>query len=64
MSVSVSVVSPQHPSSSEPLEVIPSGAHEGSRPVPVIGFPIRTSPDRCPLGLTLGAGGLSLFVQA
>ena len=57
-SVSASVVSPQHPSSSEPLEGIPAGAPEGSRPVPVIGSPIRKSPDRCPLGVTLGAGGL------
>ncbi|MFN7898982.1 MAG: SUMF1/EgtB/PvdO family nonheme iron enzyme [Synechococcaceae cyanobacterium] len=27
---------PQHPSPSEPLEGIPAGAHEGSRPAPVI----------------------------
>jgi formylglycine-generating enzyme required for sulfatase activity len=27
---------PQHPSTSEPLEVIPTGAQEGSRPAPVI----------------------------
>ena len=59
--VSASVVSPQHPSPSEPLEGIPAGAHEGSRPVPEIGSPIRTSPDRCALGVTLGAGGL--FVE-
>ena len=28
---------PQHPSTSEPLEGIPAGAPEGSRPAPVIG---------------------------
>ena len=31
------VPSPQHPSPSEPVEGIPPGALEGSRPVPVIG---------------------------
>ena len=63
-SVSASVVSPQHPSSSEPLEGIPAGAPEGSRPVPEIGSPIRKSPDRCPLGVTLGAGDLFVIVAA
>jgi hypothetical protein len=63
-SVPASAVSPQHPSPSESLEGISAGAHEGSRPVPVIGLPIRTCPDCCSLGLTLGAGGLSLSVQA
>jgi hypothetical protein len=35
---------------------------EGSRPVPEIGSPIRTSPDRCTLGVTMGAGGLFVVV--
>ena len=51
---------PQHPSPSEPLEGIPAGVHEGSRPAPVIGDPgrsglnrpcrrmIRTAPAHCP----------------
>ena len=37
---------PQHPSASEPLEGIPAGAQEGSRPAPVIARPrppIRTA---------------------
>jgi formylglycine-generating enzyme required for sulfatase activity len=43
---------PQHPSASEPLEGIPAGAQEGSRPAPVIGRlrpPIRTAPGGAPL---------------
>ena len=43
---------PQHPSASEPLEGIPAGAQEGSRPAPVIGQlrpPIRTAPGGAPL---------------
>ena len=42
---------PQHPSASEPLEGIPAGAQEGSRPAPVIGRlrpPIRTAPGGAP----------------
>ena len=45
---------PQHPSASEPLEGIPAGAQEGSRPAPVIGRlrpPIRTAPGGAPLAL-------------
>jgi hypothetical protein len=57
---------PQHPSTSEPLEGIPTGAHEGSRPAPVIGdnrrsgLPrthdrtIRTAPAHCPTAPDLG----------
>ena len=57
------VSSPQHPSPSEPLEGIPAGAPEGSRPAPVIGEPrwqglprasdrtIRTAPAHCPTAL-------------
>jgi hypothetical protein len=61
MWASVPAVSlPQHPSPSEPLEGIPAGAHEGSRPAPEIGdnrrqgLPlthdrtIRTAPAHCP----------------
>jgi hypothetical protein len=33
-----------------------------SRPVPEIGLPIRTSPGRCSLGVTLGADGLFVVV--
>jgi hypothetical protein len=33
-----------------------------SRPVPEIGLPIYTSPDRCSLGVTLGVGGLFVVV--
>jgi hypothetical protein len=54
---------PQHPSPSEPLEGIPAGVPEGSRPAPVIGDPrwlglprasdrtIRTAPAHCPMAL-------------
>jgi hypothetical protein len=54
------VSSPQHPSPSEPLEGIPAGVQEGSKPAPVIGDPrwqglprasdstIRTTPAHCP----------------
>jgi len=61
---SVPAVSPpQHPSPSEPLEGIPAGVPEGSRPAPVIGDPrwqglprasdrtIRTAPAHCPMAL-------------
>ena len=61
MWASVPAVSlPQHPSPSEPLEGIPAGVQEGSRPAPVIGdnrrygLPrandrtIRTAPAHCP----------------
>ncbi len=44
---------PQHPSASEPLEGIPAGAQEGSRPAPAIGGlrpPIRTAPGGAPAG--------------
>jgi hypothetical protein len=52
---------PQHPSRSEPLEGIPAGAQEGSRPAPVIGRlrpPIRTAPEGAPSahGSAIGAG--------
>ncbi len=57
---------PQHPSPSEPLEGIPAGVLEGSRPAPVIGDPrwqglprangrtIRTTPAHCPTAPDLG----------
>jgi hypothetical protein len=60
------VSSPQHPSPSEPLEGIPAGVQEGSRPAPVIGDPrwqglprangrtIRTTPAHCPTAPDLG----------
>ena len=64
---SVPAVSPpQHPSPSEPLEGIPAGVLEGSRPAPVIGDPrwqglprangrtIRTTPAHCPTAPGLG----------
>ena len=64
---SVPAVSPpQHPSPSEPLEGIPAGVQEGSRPAPVIGDPrwqglprvsdrtIRTTPAHCPTAPDLG----------
>jgi hypothetical protein len=64
---SVPAVSPpQHPSPSEPLEGIPAGVQEGSRPAPVIGdnrrygLPlthdrtIRTAPAHCPMAPDLG----------
>jgi len=49
------VFSPQHPSPSEPLEGIPAGVQEGSRPAPVIGLPIRTTPAHCPMAQDLGS---------
>jgi len=65
---SVPAVSPpQHPSSSEPLEGIPAGAPEGSRPAPVIGdnrrygLPlthdrtIRRAPTHYPMATDLGS---------
>jgi hypothetical protein len=57
---------PQHPSPSEPLEGIPAGAPEGSRPAPVIGRfrrLIRTAPGGAPPahGLAIGAGPEPLF---
>ena len=57
---------PQHPSPSEPLEGIPAGAPEGSRPAPVIGrlCPlIRTAPEGAPLahGSAIGAGTAPFF---
>ena len=42
---------PQHPSSKEPLEGIPAGDQEGSRPAPVIGTP----------GSAIGAGSAPFF---
>jgi hypothetical protein len=57
---------PQHPSPSEPLEGIPEGAPEGSRPAPVIGRlrrSLRTAPGGAPLahGSVIGAGTAPLF---
>jgi hypothetical protein len=57
---------PQHPSSSEPLEGIPTGVQEGSRPAPEISCPgalIRTAPGGAPPahGLAIGAGSAPLF---
>ena len=57
---------PQHPSTSEPLEVIPTGAQEGSRPAPAIGgvVPlIRTAPKGAPAahGLAIGTGSAPFF---
>ncbi len=66
---------PQHPSPSEPLEVIPAGAQEGSRPAPVIGVSgrpglplacrrtIRTAPQGAPTvhGFAIGAGPAPFF---
>ena len=57
---------PQHPSSTEPLEGIPAGDQEGSRPAPVIGrlCPlIRTAPEGAPLahGSAIGAGTAPFF---
>ena len=57
---------PQHPSASEPLEGIPTGAQEGSRPAPVIGWlrqPFRTAPEGAPpaLDLVIGAGFAPFF---
>lgn len=56
----------QHPSPSEPLEGIPAGAPEGSRPAPVIGLLvglIRTAPEGAPAtpGLASGAGPVPFF---
>ena len=50
---------PQHPSPSELLPEMPTGAHEGSRPVPVIGqlrLLIRTAPGGAPAASYLGLG--------
>ena len=57
---------PQHPSTSEPLEGIPAGAPEGSRPAPVIGrfHPlIRTAPEGVPPahGSAIDAGFAPFF---
>ena len=57
---------PQHPSQSEPLEGIPAGAQEGSRPAPVISWLlrlIRTAPGGAPIahGSAISAGTASLF---
>ena len=57
---------PQHPSSTEPLEGIPSGDQEGSRPAPVIDrlrLLIRTAPEGAPLahGSAIGAGTVPFF---
>ena len=57
---------PQHPSPSEPLEGIPTGAPEGSRPAPVISWYrrlIRTAPGGAPYahGSAISAGTASLF---
>jgi hypothetical protein len=57
---------PQHPSSTEPLEGIPSGDQEGSRPAPVIGRLrplIRTAPEGAPpaQGPAIGAGTAPSF---
>ena len=57
---------PQHPSPSEPLEGIPAGAQEGSRPAPVISWLlrlIRTAPGGAPIahGSAISAGLASLF---
>ena len=66
---------PQHPSSTEPLEGIPAGDQEGSRPAPVIGAHgsagplrpgrplIRTAPEGAPLahGSAIGAGSAPFF---
>ncbi|MEB3302621.1 MAG: hypothetical protein VKN56_11695 [Cyanobacteriota bacterium] len=60
---------PQHPSPTEPLEGIPVGDPEGSRPAPVIDGPrllIRTAPEGAPLarGSALGAGSVPFFSPA
>ncbi len=57
---------PQHPSSTEPLEGIPAGDQEGSRPAPVIGRLrplIRTAPEGAPSahGSAIGAGTVPFF---
>ena len=57
---------PQHPSPSEPLEGIPAGAPEGSRPVPVIhqlSWWIRTAPEGAPVvhGLAIDVGSAPFF---
>jgi hypothetical protein len=57
---------PQHPSSTEPLEGIPAGDQEGSRPAPVIGRLrplIRTAPEGAPpaQGPAIGAGTAPSF---
>ena len=57
---------PQHPSPSEPLEGIPAGAPEGSRPAPVISWYrrlIHTAPGGAPSahGYAISAGPACLF---
>jgi hypothetical protein len=57
---------PQHPSPSEPLEGIPAGALEGSRPAPEIGRLrplIRTAPQGAPPahGSATGTGPAPCF---
>jgi hypothetical protein len=57
---------PQHPSPSEPLEGIPAGALEGSRPAPVISRLrplIRTAPEGAPSahGPAIGTGSAPFF---
>ena len=57
---------PQHPPSTEPLEGIPVGDQEGSRPAPVIDrlrLLIRTAPEGAPPahGPAIGAGSVPFF---
>jgi hypothetical protein len=57
---------PQHPSQAEPLEGIPAGDQEGSRPAPVIDrrrLLIRTAPKGAPPahGSAIGAGSVPFF---
>ncbi|NBW63975.1 MAG: hypothetical protein EBR33_12875, partial [Synechococcaceae bacterium WB4_1_0192] len=57
---------PQHPSTTEPLEGIPAGDQEGSRPAPVIirlRPLIRTAPEGAPPahGLAIGVGSAPFF---